>query len=68
MQDTISAPTTRRDLSAVGFSPAEIDALVVLKARYNRERESFESNREYERLSFLKWRYEQGENREAITG
>ncbi|CAN5641203.1 hypothetical protein BH23CHL2_BH23CHL2_21880 [soil metagenome] len=61
MQYTISAPTTRHDLSAAGFSPAEIDAIVALKARFNPDREYFESNREYERLMFLKWSYATGQ-------
>ena len=68
MQTTITVPTARRDLATAGFTPTEIDALAALKARYTRDREYFESNAEYERLSFLKWRYQQGEIKETITG
>ena len=67
MQTTITAPMTRRDLAAAGFTPPEIDALAAHKARYNRDREHFESNAQYERLSFLKWRYQRGEIKETIA-
>ena len=60
MQTTTTAPTTRHDLAQLGFTSTEIERLSALRAGYDRHREYFESNAEYERLNFLKWRYEQG--------
>ena len=68
MQGTITAPTTIQDLTTIGFSTEEIRRLEALKTSYDPYREHCESNREYEQLCFLKWRYERGEIREAITG
>ena len=68
MQFTITTPTTRRDLAAAGFTQPEITRLQQLKDRYDGFQEYCESNREYEQLRFLRWRYEQGEIREATTG
>jgi hypothetical protein len=64
MYTTTSTPTTRRDLATLGFSATEIERLTALRAGYDRHREYFESNAEYERLNFLKWRYQRGELRE----
>ena len=60
MELTITTPTTTRDLTAQGFSRDEIAALKALKANRDPYREYCESNREFEQLAFLKWRYEQG--------
>ncbi len=62
MELTLTAPTTTsRDLLAIGFSTAEITTLKQLRARFDPFREACESNREFERLAFLKWRIERGE-------
>jgi len=68
MNLTSTAPITVPDLEAHGFTADEITRLQQLKACYNRDREYFENNAVYERLSFLKWRYQQGEMMETITG
>ena len=68
MHLTTTAPLTVQDLEAHGFTAIEIARLGQLKANYDSFRESCESNREYEQLCFLRWRYEQGEIREATTG
>ena len=60
MRLTTAAPTTIRDLAAQGFDDREINNLRALKAGYDHFREFCESNSEFERLSFLKWRYENG--------
>jgi len=57
----ITAPTTTtRDLQAQGFSRAEIKQLKAIKTNHDPYREYCESNREFERMAFLKWRYEHG--------
>ncbi|CAN5641379.1 hypothetical protein BH23CHL2_BH23CHL2_21910 [soil metagenome] len=68
MNLTTTAPITVQDLEAHGFSAVEISRLQQRKDRYDGFQEYCESDREYERLCFLKWRYEQGELQEAITG
>lgn len=66
MELTIITPTTTtRDLMAQGFSDEEITTLKDLKANHEPFREYCESNREYERLAFLKWRVEHGEFAQA---
>jgi hypothetical protein len=60
MQTTTSTPPTRRDLATIGFSRPEIERLIALRTGYDGFRERCENNTEYERLSFLKWRYQQG--------
>ncbi len=52
--------TTIRELTVQGFSTEEIEHLKAIKANHDPYREYCESNREFERLSFLKWRYKQG--------
>jgi hypothetical protein len=68
MQIITTVPTTTRELQRHCFTPKQIQALETLKASYDPYREYCESNWEFERLAFLKWRYAQGEIREAITG
>jgi hypothetical protein len=60
MNQTTTAPTTLHDLQAQGFTADEIARVQRLKDRYHPFRETCASNAEYERLNFLKWRYEQG--------
>lgn len=61
MQLTTSTSPTVNDLAAYGFSAAEIARLQELRSRYQPFREYCASNREFERLAFLKWRYERGQ-------
>lgn len=62
MELTITTPTTTsRDLLAQGFSRDEVKQLKALKSKHDPYREYCESNREFEQLAFLKWRYEHGE-------
>lgn len=66
MELTITTPTTTtRDLMAMGFSDNEINTLKKIKSGFDPFREFCESNREYERLAFLKWRFERGEFAQA---
>jgi hypothetical protein len=58
---TTTALLTTHDLAAQGFTPAEIARLQRLKERYHPFREYCESNVEFGRLAFLKWRYMQGQ-------
>lgn len=52
---------TIADLTTEGFSVAEIARLETLRARYHPYREYCASDLDFERLAFLKWRYERGE-------
>ena len=61
MNLTTTTPISVQDLEAQGFTADEIGSLQTLRDRYRPVRESCESNREYEQLCFLKWRYEQGQ-------
>ena len=61
MNLTTTAPITVQALEAQGFTAIEITRLQQRKARYDGFQEYCESNREYEQLCFLKWRYEQGQ-------
>jgi hypothetical protein len=61
MNTTQTETITSEDLRAQGFTAAQIERLELLQASYDPYREYFESNREFERLAFLKWRYQQGQ-------
>lgn len=61
MNLTSSDTLTTADLAGQGFTAAEIDQLQALRTRYDPFREYCESNHEFERLAFLKWRYQQGQ-------
>jgi hypothetical protein len=56
---TTTAVLTIHDLALQGFTPIEIARLQRLKERYHPFREYCESNVEFGRLAFLKWRYAQ---------
>jgi len=58
---TTTTDQTVHELAAQGFSPAEIARLQQLKDRYHPFRELCESNHEFERLAFLKWRWMHGQ-------
>jgi hypothetical protein len=60
MNKTLSVSITVDDLRAHGFTTAQIERLESLRASYDPYREYFECNREFERLAFLKWRYQRG--------
>lgn len=62
----MSASTTTRPVSAQllavrGFTDEQVRRLLELRERYHPFREWCESDREYLRLSFLKWQVEQGQ-------
>lgn len=57
---TTTGSLTVRDLRAQGFERAEIDRLVALGERYSPYREVCATDLDFERLTFLKWRYEHG--------
>ena len=61
MNTTQTDILTSDDLRARGFTAAQIERLELLQATYDPNREYFESNREFKRLAFLKWRYQQGQ-------
>jgi hypothetical protein len=48
-------------LHDAGFTSGEIARLKRMRASYDPFREMCESDHEYQRLSFLKWRYQHGE-------
>ncbi len=48
-------------LRGAGFTADEIARLERMRASYDPFREICESDQEYRRLSFLKWRYQHGE-------
>ena len=61
-----AATVTTRTISAdnlieLGFSDLQVSMLKKLKANYSAFSEQFESEREYQQVQFLKWRYERGE-------
>lgn len=58
---TTTGSLTVEDLKARRFKKAEIARLVALRERYTPYRELCASDLEFERLAFLKWRYERGE-------
>jgi hypothetical protein len=58
-----TATTTRNqplDLAALGFAPEQIARLEQLKSSYSAFSEQFETDREFQQVAFLKWRYEHG--------
>ena len=58
---TATTATTTSRLETAGFTATEIAKLQELRASYNPFKEQCESNQEFERLNFLKWRYENGQ-------
>ena len=60
-----TATTTRTiqplDLFALGFTPEQIARLEALKQSYSAFSEHFDSDREFQQLAFLKWRYQHGD-------
>ncbi|CAN5546148.1 hypothetical protein BH23CHL2_BH23CHL2_36260 [soil metagenome] len=58
--------TTTRSLEAsnlieMGFSEDEVARLQQLKQSYSAFAEQFETEREFQQVQFLKWRYDRGE-------
>jgi hypothetical protein len=62
---TATVTTTRTsqslDLASLGFSADQIARLDGLKQSYSAFTEQFDSEREFQQVSFLKWRYERGD-------
>jgi hypothetical protein len=59
---TTRTRTTRNlDLAALGFAPEQIARLEQLKRSYSAFSEQFESDREFQQVAFLKWRYDHGD-------
>ena len=61
-----TATTTIRSLETshlidMGFSEEQVTMLSQLKANYSAFSEQFETEREFQQVQFLKWRYEHGE-------
>jgi hypothetical protein len=44
----------------MGFSEEQVSMLSQLKSRYNSFSEQFETEREFQQVQFLKWRYQRG--------
>ena len=57
-----AADVTVEDLLEVGFTTEEIERLIELKAEYP-YLEYVDSGRQWQRILFLKWRYEKGDLR-----
>lgn len=63
---TAATATTTRHLEAdhligMGFSEEQIEMLQQLKSSYSAFSEQFETEKEFQQVQFLKWRYERGE-------
>lgn len=56
-----AATVSTATLPSAGFTSAEIARLEQMRAGYDPFREICECDQEYQRLSFLKWRYQHGE-------
>ncbi|MEZ4524179.1 MAG: hypothetical protein R3A46_21485 [Thermomicrobiales bacterium] len=60
-----TATTTRRleaeQLTGMGFSEEQVSMLQRLRNSYSAFSEQFETEREFQQVQFLKWRYERGE-------
>ncbi|HLT20341.1 MAG TPA: hypothetical protein VKZ96_12840 [Thermomicrobiales bacterium] len=58
---TATTTHSTHQLASQGFTPEEIARLEALKCSYNAFRERCDSDREFQQLAFLKWRYEHGD-------
>ena len=58
---TTTTRPTITSLRSKGFTSGEIARLKRMRASYDPFRELCENDQEYQRLSFLKWRYQRGE-------
>lgn len=63
---TAATATTTRHLGAehlveMGFSEDQVAMLQQLKSSYSAFSEQFETEKEFQQVKFLKWRYEHGE-------
>lgn len=67
MNLTSTSTLTTDELATRGFTASEINRLQALRASYDPFRDYCESNQEYERLAFLKWRYQRGQFASAAT-
>jgi hypothetical protein len=59
LQEQFPTMTKVRDLEQAGFSDEQIASLFRVKARYQRGA-YHEDTREYKRLAFVRWLYQQG--------
>ena len=58
---TATTTRTTHQLASQGFTVKEIARLEALKRSYDGFREFCDSDREFQQLAFLKWRYEHGD-------